>query len=85
MIDFAKKEENRSLWETKIVKSGFVTSKDGSRLRDYVGWIFSRFGVIRVDELAASLIELAMNGSDEETLQNNQDMVDRGRQMLRQA
>jgi hypothetical protein len=39
MLGFATKEEINNLWETLIVKSGFVISKDIKSPRDFMGWM----------------------------------------------
>jgi hypothetical protein len=39
MLGFTTKEEMKGLWETLIVKSGFVTSKDIKSPRDFMGWM----------------------------------------------
>jgi hypothetical protein len=39
MLAFAKKDELKGLWETIIVKAGFVIQKDIKSPRDFMGWI----------------------------------------------
>ena len=59
-----------------------MISREGNNSpRDLVGWMFGTKRTIRVDELAAVLIDTAINGSKEETLQNNLGMVTRGREL----
>jgi hypothetical protein len=83
MLGFAKKEGNEGLWETVIIKAGFVVSKEGRSPRDMFGWVLGSKNSIRVDELAAAMINIALNGSTEDTLQDCQAMVTRGRDALK--
>ena len=83
MLGFAQDEGNEGLWETVIVKAGFVVSKEGRSPRDIMGWVMGTTKSIRVDELAAAMIDVAINGSMEDTLQDCQAMVIRGREALK--
>ena len=83
MLSFAKAEGNEGLWETVIVKAGFVMSKDGRSPRDMLGWVLGASRAITVDELAAAMIDVAINGSKDDTLQDCQAMVVRGREALK--
>lgn len=83
MLGFARQEGNEGLWETVIVKAGFVVSKEGRSPRDMMGWVLGTTKSIRVDELAAAMIDVAINGSKEDTLQDCQVMVTRGRETLK--
>jgi hypothetical protein len=83
MLEFARKEELRGLWETLIVKSGFVIHKDIQSPRDAMGWMMGNSKTIRVNELAALMIDASMFGGwKEDTLQDNQEMVRRGREAM---
>jgi len=79
MLEFARNEE---FWKTVIVKSGFVVSKEGNSMRDMVGYVAGTKKSIRVDELAVGMIDVAINGSEDETLEDNEAMVKRGRRVL---
>jgi len=79
MLKFAKNEE---FWETVIVKSGFVMSKEGNSMRDMVGYAIGSKKSIKVNELVGGMIDVAMHGSTEETLEDNEAMAVRGRAAL---
>ncbi|KAG0650055.1 hypothetical protein D0Z07_3522 [Hyphodiscus hymeniophilus] len=83
MLAFAKEEGNDGLWQTVIVKAGFVVSKDGRSPRDLMGWVLGTSKSIRVDELAAAMIDIAINWSKQDTLQDCQAMVMKGREALK--
>jgi len=85
MLSFAKEEGNEGFWETMIVKAGFVVSKQGTSPRDMLGWVLGTSKSIRVDELAAAMIDVAINGSKGDTLQDCQAMVMRGREGLKRT
>ncbi|PMD48414.1 hypothetical protein L207DRAFT_627146 [Hyaloscypha variabilis F] len=82
MLDFVTTEGTKGLWETLIVKSGFVISKDIRSPRDIMGWMMGMKACIRVDELAATMIDAALNGWRENTLKDVQAMGIRGREIL---
>lgn len=82
MLAFAMKPEIEGLWETLIVKAGFVIQKELRNPRDFLGWMLGSKSCIRVDELAANMIDAGSNGWKENTLQDNQLMVTRGRELL---
>jgi hypothetical protein len=82
MLSFAKKKETKGLWETLIVKSGFVISKDVKSPRDFIGWMMGTKACIRVDELAAAMVDAALNGWKENTLVDVQAMGVKGREIL---
>jgi hypothetical protein len=82
MLGFATKEETKGLWETLIVKSGFVISKDIKSPRDFIGWMMGTKFCLRVDELAAAMVDAALSGWKENTLQDVQTMGARGREIL---
>lgn len=82
MLGFATASETEGLWETLIVKSGFVIQKQLESPRDLMGWMMGSRACIRVDELAAVMIDVALNGWKENTLDDSQLMVTRGRTLL---
>lgn len=82
MLGFATNPETQGLWETLIVKAGFVIQKDLKSPRDLMGWMLGAKACIRVDELAANMIDAGLNGWKENTLQDNSAMVTRGREIL---
>lgn len=82
MLEFATKPETEGLWETLIVKAGFVIQKELKNPRDFMGWMLGSRACIRVDELAANMIDAGLNGWKENTLQDNKLMVTRGRELL---
>jgi hypothetical protein len=82
MLGFASRKETKGLWETLIVKSGFVISKDVKSPRDFMGWMMGTKACLRVNELAATMIDAALNGWQENTLQDVQAMGARGREVL---
>jgi hypothetical protein len=82
MLGFATKDETKGLWETLIVKSGFVISKDIRSPRDCMGWMMGSKVCLRVDELAAAMIDAALNGWKESTLSDVHAMGIKGREVL---
>ncbi len=82
MLGFATKEETKGLWETLIVKSGFVISKEIRSPRDFMGYMMGTKACVRVDELAATMIDAALNGWKENTLQDVPAMGAKGRELL---
>jgi hypothetical protein len=83
MLRFAQTDELNGLWETLIVKAGFVTQNEMWSPRDAIGYILGTKMSIRVSELAAFMTEAALEGSwEENTMQNNEEMVKRGREAL---
>jgi hypothetical protein len=85
MLIFATKEETRGHWETLIVKSGFVISKDIKSPRDFMGWMVGTRSCLPVDELAATMIDDTLNGWKENTLKYVQAMGVKGREILRRS
>jgi len=79
MIAFAEKAEfHNGLWSTFIVKPSLVLRKQHSLLP----WFSCcAMGFVRVDELAAAMIDIARNGSEERVAQNPE-IVMRGRSVL---
>lgn len=82
MIGFQKKEGNEGLWTTVIVRAGFVITASGISPRDMFGWMLGNKSAIRVNELAAMMVDVALNGSTEETMEDNPAMISRGREVL---
>ena len=82
MLGFAKKEETQGLWKTLIVKTGFVITKDGKSPRDMLGWMLGPTKAIRMNELAVTMIDAALNGFEEDTLQDNDATMRRGWKVL---
>ena len=82
ILGFATKEDTKGLWETLIVKSGFVISKDIKSPRDFMGWMMGTKSCLRVNELAAVMIDAALNGWKENTMQDVQTMGVKGREIL---
>lgn len=82
MLGFATISDTQGLWETLIVKSGFVVQKELRNPRDFIGWMLGNKACIRVDELAATMVDAGLNGWKENTLQDNQAMVVKGRALL---
>jgi len=80
-LAFAKQPGNQGLWESYVVKSGFVVTKDGMSPRDMFGWMIGGKS-IKVDELAAGMIDIALRGSEVETL-DNPAMIARGQATLK--
>lgn len=82
MLGFATNSETEGFWKTLIVKAGFVIQKELKNPRDFMGWMLGAKACIRVDELAAVMIDAALNGWNEDTLQDNAAMVAKGRRIL---
>jgi hypothetical protein len=74
MLAFAKKDGLKGQWETLIVKAGFVIQKDIKSPKDFMGWMMGSKACIKVDELAATMIDAASNGFKESTLSDNKVM-----------
>jgi hypothetical protein len=64
------------------VKAPFVIKKDITSPRDAFGWMMGNKACIRVDELAALMIDAALNGSKDVTLSDVEAMVATGGQHL---
>ena len=82
MLSFAEKEETDGFWETVIVKAPFVIKKDITSPRDAFGWMMGNKRCIQVDELAAAMIDVAVNGSKDITLSDAEALVALGRAAL---
>jgi hypothetical protein len=57
---------SEALWNTLIIKSGFVTQPTLKSPRDVIGWLMGEASCIKVDELAAAMIGAAISGWGEE-------------------
>ena len=79
VLGFATKEETKGLWETFSVKSRFVILKDIKSPRNFMCWMMGTKSCLRVDELAATMIDAALNGWKENTMQNIQTISGKGR------
>lgn len=79
MITFAENIElHKGLWSTFIVKPSKVLKKQNS----LIPWFnFCAMGFVKVDEMAAAMIDIARNGSEEQIAQNPE-IVMRGRSVL---
>jgi hypothetical protein len=78
MIAFA--EQNKDRWETYIVKPASVLLCQGDGLKS----MFSVFGSVRVNELAAAMIDIVSHGSKEQTFLNAE-IVSAGKAALARA
>lgn len=67
---------------TLIVKAGFIIKKDGRSPGDMLGWTLGSTKAIRMNALAATMIDAALNGFEEDTMQHNNAMVKREREVL---
>ena len=80
MVDFEMNKEHESLWRTFIVKPSMVLPKKNEK--GDLRWLASAFiGSVAVDELAAAMIDVVQNGSEEQ-ISLNSDIVMRGRAAL---
>jgi len=66
-------------WETYVVRPGYVLSKERGNI---VTAIFGNGFLLRVDELAAAMVEIALNGSQERTLLHPA-LVKKGKEVLK--
>jgi hypothetical protein len=79
MMAIANQESHQGNWETYIVKPAMVLPLTGGDLR----WLASPIlGSVRVDELAAAMIDIVYRGSDEQ-IAHNASVVCRGREALK--
>lgn len=53
--------------------------------RDLMGWVLGNNACIRTDELAATMVDAAMNGSEELTMSDCSRMVLKGREVLQRV
>lgn len=79
MRNFAKENGCEESWETVVVKPGGVLRKDILKFLPQI--IMDYIGAIRSDECAASMIDVALNGSKDGVLKNRA-MLDNGRAFL---
>jgi hypothetical protein len=78
-IAFGQREENQGLWDTFVVKSGGVMPNDTNGILQCIAP--SSF-FLRLDELAAVMVDTAVNGSENRVLLHG-DIVRKGRALLR--
>ncbi|KAJ7696585.1 hypothetical protein B0H17DRAFT_1158660 [Mycena rosella] len=67
MIAFAKDEVHEGGWETYIVRPAMVLHVEGDMLKRIGGYLL---GTVKVNELAAVMIDVVRNGNEEQILQN---------------
>lgn len=85
MLAYAKKLEMRNLWSTLVVKSGFVVQSTVQSPRDAMGLAMGSGKYIRVNELAAVMVDAALDSGVEngvDTLSDCGEMVTKGRMLL---
>ena len=81
--DLPTGEELQGLWETVVVKPGGVLAKDGY-MTGLLGCIVGSNLSIRIDELAATMIDVVRNGSENPVLLNRV-IAAKGRELLRKT
>ena len=81
--DFPTGEEIQGFWETVIVKPGGVMAKDGYMI-GLLGCVLGSNVLIRIDELAATMVDVVMNGSEDPIL-SSQVIAAKGRELLRRT
>jgi hypothetical protein len=81
VLAFAQELENRERWETCVVKPGAVVANKGWGSA-VLPWVLGSNCGIRVDELAAVMIETAVNGSGDQVVLGNAEMIERGRELV---
>lgn len=80
VMDFEGNTAHSGLWHTFIVKPSMVLPKKGEK--SDLRWLMSAFiGAVVVDELAAAMIDIVQNGSEDQ-ISLNEDVVMRGRAVL---
>ena len=80
MMDFEDEKIHEGHWQTFIMKPSMVSPKKGEK--GSLGCLASAFiDSVGVDELAAAMIDIVKNGSEEQVLYN-EDIVMRGRAAL---
>lgn len=75
------------LWSTLVVKAAFVVQPTLTSPRDLVGWLTGDKSSIKVDELAAAMIDAAVSGWGDDvamTWGDNKMVVDNGRKRLQE-
>ncbi|KAJ7504307.1 hypothetical protein B0H11DRAFT_2349828 [Mycena galericulata] len=70
IIAFAEEAENQGRWETYVAKPAMVLRAEGDILKHIGSSLL--FGTVRVNELAAAMIDVVTNGSKEQTLLNEE-------------
>ncbi|KAH6678659.1 hypothetical protein B0J14DRAFT_535209 [Halenospora varia] len=80
MLSFSNQKAIEGLWSTLIVKSGFELRSP----RDIIDWLAGDQYTIRVNELAAFMIDAAINGWEEgeDTVSSVKAMILKGREAL---
>jgi hypothetical protein len=79
-LAFAQEEGNRERWETCVVKPGGVLAK-GGWVSGVLPWVLGSGCAIRLDESAAVMVNVAVNGLSETVLWNTE-MVKKGKELL---
>jgi hypothetical protein len=77
LLEF-RKDKQKEGFEVFITRPSGVTPKDRGVLKSIAAAIVP---MIKVDELAAAMLDIAVNGSDQQTLENH-DLVVKGRKVL---
>ncbi|KAF7309855.1 NAD(P)-bd-dom domain-containing protein [Mycena indigotica] len=78
MLDFSQLR-GKAVWETYIVKPAMIIRPAGGTLKKLIS--NAVFGTVRVDELAAAMIELVTRGAQKDTFENAE-IVQLGKEML---
>lgn len=65
--EFAHDKTSKKPWETYIARPSMVTPKVPGVLDSFGGWAL---GAIRVDQLAATMIDVVERGAGQETFEN---------------
>lgn len=79
--EFAEGKEIQGLWESFIVKPGGILTKDGY-MTGLLCCVFGSNLSIRIDELAVTMVDVVLNGSEDPVLLNRA-IVAKGRELLR--
>ncbi|KAJ6591485.1 hypothetical protein DFH09DRAFT_974577 [Mycena vulgaris] len=79
LIAFAKEKVHEGRWETYIVKPAMVLHTQGDLLKRMGGYLL---GTVKVNELAAVMIEVVSNGNQEQILLNAE-IVSRGKALVK--
>lgn len=77
---FSQQKENEGLWDTFVVKPGGVMPNGTIGI---LQWIAPSSFCIRLDELAAVMVNTAVNGSETRILLHG-DLVRKGRALLKE-
>jgi hypothetical protein len=73
-LEFGEQNQNA---ETYVVKPAGVLARDGSALLKCLLWTIA----VRTDELAAVMVDIAINGGSEQVIVNKV-IVERGRELV---